>query len=70
MDVAALERAGVAPLEKTLILDTDLDERFPADMEGAVLLTPETLILVNDNDFGVEGVATQFWRVTFDAPIA
>lgn len=70
MDGPALDRAGVTPLAKTLILDTDLDDRFPADMEGAVLLTPETLILVNDNDFGVEGVATEFWRVTFDAPLA
>jgi len=70
MDEAALDRAGVTPLAKTLILDTDTDERLPADLEGAVLLTPTTLLLVNDNDFGVEGVATEFWRVAFDAPIA
>jgi hypothetical protein len=33
------------------------------------LLSPSELILVNDNDFGVEGAETSFWRVSFDQPI-
>ncbi|HZF44344.1 MAG TPA: esterase-like activity of phytase family protein [Sphingomonadaceae bacterium] len=69
LDEAGLVSAGVVPLVKTLVLDTDVDDRFPADLEGAVLLTPATLLLVNDNDFGVEGAQTEFWRVTFDAPL-
>jgi hypothetical protein len=32
-----------------------------------ILRSPRTLLLVNDNDFGVEGVETQFWRVMLDA---
>ena len=70
MDDAALAAAGVAPLPKTLILDTDDVPELPADLEGAVVLSPTELLLVNDNDFGVEGVETEFWRVTFDAPLA
>ena len=70
LDEDGLARAGVVPLAKTLILDTDDDLRLPADLEGAALLGPDTLLLVNDNDFGVEGAETQFWRISFDAPIA
>lgn len=70
MDEAALRAAGITPLAKTLILDTDRDPQLPADLEGAVLMSPSELLLVNDNDFGVEGAVTEFWRVTFDAPLA
>ena len=31
--------------------------------EGLAVLGPRTLLLVNDNDFGIEGVRTRFWRV-------
>lgn len=27
------------------------------------MLSPTELLLVNDNDFSVEGARTQFWRV-------
>lgn len=70
MDEPALQAAGVVPLVKTLVLDTDRAPELPADLEGAVLLSPTELLLVNDNDFGVEGVETEFWRITFDTPIA
>ena len=38
---------------------TELD----ADLEGMILLSPRTLLLVNDNDFGIEGTRTRFWRI-------
>lgn len=53
----------VAVLTKTLVLDTDDLPHIDADLEGLVLLSPRTLLLVNDNDFGVAGVATRFWRI-------
>ena len=34
--------------------------------------TPEPkveMLLVNDNDFGVDGVSTEFWRVTFEEDV-
>lgn len=58
--------AGVVLLEKTLVLDTDLAPEITPDLEGMIRLGPRELLLVNDNDFGIEGVATEFWRVTFD----
>jgi hypothetical protein len=66
MDADALAAAGIEPLPKTLVLDTDLAPEICGDLEGLVLLSPRELLLVNDNDFGVEGVGTQFWRVTLD----
>jgi hypothetical protein len=67
------ERSGkgeaLVSLAKTLVLDTDQHPEIGADLEGVTLLSPTELLLVNDNDFGVEGARTRFWRVTFDAPI-
>lgn len=50
-------------LAKTLILSTDDHPEIDADLEGVALLSPRTLLLVNDNDFGVDGVPTRFWRI-------
>jgi hypothetical protein len=50
-------------LAKTLIFSTDDHAEIGADLEGIALLSPRTLLLVNDNDFGVDGVTTQFWRI-------
>lgn len=66
LDEDGLAAAGIRPLVKTLVFDTDDAPEICGDLEGAVLLSPRDLLLVNDNDFGVDGVETQFWRVTFD----
>ena len=46
----------------------DLSE-VAADLEGMAILSDDELILVSDNDFGVEGAETSFWRLRFDAPV-
>ena len=56
-------------LTKSLVLDTDDHPEISADLEGMVLLAANQLLLVNDNDFGVEGAETAFWRITFDRPL-
>lgn len=50
-------------LQKSLVLSTDNLPQVDADLEGLILLTPRTLLLVNDNDFGVEGTRTRFWKI-------
>ena len=57
-------------LAKTLILSTDDFPEISADLEGMVQLSPRQLLLVNDNDFGIEAMATRFWRIDlpFDLP--
>ena len=60
---------GMPVLAKTPVLDTDELPRVDADLEGLIQLSPSTLLLVNDNDFGVEGVATRFWRIELAHPL-
>ena len=55
-------------LAKELLFSTDDCAQVAADLEGMVILSPHELLLVSDNDFGVEGAETSFWRVTFDEP--
>ena len=61
--------APVPELVKRLVFSTDAAPEVSADLEGMLLLDDRTLLLVNDNDFGVEGAPTCFWRVTVDTPL-
>ncbi|HEX8261284.1 MAG TPA: esterase-like activity of phytase family protein [Allosphingosinicella sp.] len=63
------EGPGLPVLAKRLLLSTDEAPDIPADLEGMAILSPSELLLVNDNDFGVEGGATSFWRIRFDRPV-
>jgi hypothetical protein len=60
-----LSARGKAPpaLDKRLVFDSDAHPEVSPDLEGLAVLGPRTLLLVNDNDFGIEGVRTRFWRV-------
>lgn len=54
---------------KRLLFDTDRHPEVSADLEGMTLLDDRTLLLVNDNDFGIEDAATAFWRVEYAEPL-
>jgi hypothetical protein len=56
-------------LAKQLLFDSDETPEVAADLEGMAMLSPTELLLVSDNDFGVAGAVTSFWRLRFDAPI-
>jgi hypothetical protein len=56
-------------LDKRLLFSSDDAPEVGADLEGMAVLSPRELLLVNDNDFGVEGATTAFWRLTFDDPV-
>ena len=56
-------------LSKELVLSTDAAPNVAPDLEGMAVLSPTELLLVNDNDFGLEGAETSFWRITFDEPV-
>jgi hypothetical protein len=68
-ELSADGNLGMPMLEKELLLSTDDFPEVTADLEGMVLLSASELLLVNDNDFGIEGAETSFWRITFDAPL-
>ena len=60
---------GLPVLAKSLLFSSDDAPEVGADLEGMAILSPSELLLVNDNDFGVEGAETGFWIVRFDEPI-
>lgn len=62
--------AGIEPLAKTLVFDSDDHPgALPAKIEGVAVLDPRTLILVNDNDFGIGEDKTRMFRVRFSKDI-
>lgn len=64
--VALTERV----LTKSLLLSTDDWPSIAPDLEGMAVLSDRTLVLCTDNDFGVEGRETAFFRIDFDRPFA
>jgi hypothetical protein len=60
---------GLPVLAKRLLFSTDDAPEIGADLEGMAVLSPFELLLVNDNDFGIEGAETGFWRVRFEQPL-
>lgn len=56
-------------LAKQLLFSSDEAPEVGADLEGMAILSPTELLLVSDNDFGVEGAETGFWCVRFDEPL-
>jgi hypothetical protein len=60
---------GLPVLAKSLLFSSDDAPEVGADLEGMAILSPFELLLVNDNDFGVEGAETGFWIVRFERPL-
>ncbi len=54
--------------DKRLLFSSDDHPEIGPDIEGMTLLSPSEILLASDNDFGVEGAQTEFWRITLDAP--
>lgn len=67
--LSAAGEPALSILAKELIFTSDDAPELSADMEGMAVLSERELLLVNDNDFGVEGVATAFWRIRFAEPV-
>lgn len=61
---------GSPVVAKRLLLSTDDARTIGPDLEGMAVIGDRELVLVTDNDFGIEGVETRFFRVRFDAPFA
>ena len=69
MDENEFEEFGIIPLAKSLLFNSDNSTQICADIEGVILLDEKTILIVNDNDFGVEGAQTQFWKLEFEKAI-
>jgi hypothetical protein len=49
----ALEAAGITPLPKEHVATFDSTKGFPEKIEGLTVLDGRTIVIANDNDFGV-----------------
>ena len=65
---SAGEEFGLPVLDKRLLFDSDDHPEVGRDLEGMAMIDDRTLLLVNDNDFGIEDVRTRFWKVAFSEP--
>ena len=68
-ELSAADDFPLPQLDKQLLFDTDAHPEISKDLEGMTLLDERTLLLVNDNDFGIEGAETTFWRIEFGTAI-
>jgi hypothetical protein len=68
-ELSARDALDLPVVDKHLLFSTDDHPEIGPDLEGLTLLDDQTMLLVNDNDFGVEGAATRFWRVELATPI-
>jgi hypothetical protein len=65
-----VDLSGGPELAKALLFSTDDAGGVAPDLEGMVLMSDRELILATDNDFGIEGAETRFYRLRFAAPLA
>ena len=56
-------------LQKELLFSSDDAPEVSPDLEGMAVLSPQEILLVNDNDYGVEGAETVFWNLLLAEPI-
>jgi len=58
LGIKGMMEKGVVALTKSLVLDTDSRDNMPAKIEGIGIVDANTLMLINDNDFGISGDKT------------
>lgn len=63
-----LAAAGLRSVTKTLWLDSGTRDDIPSKIEGVAIIAPDTLVLINDNDFGIEGARTTILRLKLPVP--
>lgn len=69
LDAASWPVAGVQPLKKTLIYETDPSRGPAGRLTGMAVLSDRELVVIGNNDFGIDGARTQMFRLTFPASI-
>ncbi|UEM04461.1 esterase-like activity of phytase family protein [Skermanella rosea] len=64
LEQADLAKEGVVPAAKSLVLDTADHPGIPPKIEGMALFGDGALMLINDDDFGIDGKRTAVMKVT------
>jgi len=61
---ADLAGKGITPVTKRLWLDSSTYPELPEKVEGVAIVEGKELVLINDDDFGIEGAKTRIVRLT------
>jgi hypothetical protein len=64
LKAADLAAKGVTPVTKKLWLDSSDFAELPEKVEGVAIVDGNDLVLINDDDFGIEGAKTRIVRLT------
>jgi hypothetical protein len=65
---ADLSAKGITPVVKKLWLDSSNYPDLPEKVEGVALVNGSELVLINDDDFGIDGAHTRIVRITMPNP--
>jgi hypothetical protein len=65
---ADLAANGITPVSKKLWLDSSDHAELPEKIEGVAIIGGKQLVLINDDDFGIEGAKTRIVRITMPRP--
>lgn len=68
LEQADLAAAGVTALPKTLWFDSSDYKDIPSKIEGVAIIAPDTLVIINDDDFGIDGASTKILRLKLALP--
>jgi len=69
LKVEGMAKKGIAALAKTLVMNTDNRGGMPKKIEGIGLVDANTMMLINDNDFGIDGAGTAVVVVKLSTPL-
>jgi hypothetical protein len=65
---ADLASKGITPVTKKLWLDSSDYAELPEKVEGVAIADKNELVLINDDDFGIDGAKTRIVRITMPSP--
>jgi hypothetical protein len=63
LEQTSLAEAGVTPVGKRLVLDSSRHPELPSKIEGMAFFADGSLMIINDDDFGIDGRRTLVARV-------
>lgn len=63
LEQTGLAEAGIVPVAKKLVLDSSAHPELPVKIEGMALFADGSLMLINDDDFGIDGRRTIVARI-------
>jgi len=63
LEQVSLAEAGIVPVGKKLVLDSSAHPELPSKIEGMAFFADGSLMLINDDDFGIDGRRTVVARV-------